>query len=385
MEYDYHQLGLTEAWFRERAEKIGDPLTVRREILLQRLQGSSMSPYPREEIEAIVELVHKPIRDIFLQEYYPMYLYEELDPSIPYLVGVDNGTGSLKDNNAFTVINPYTLKVAAEFESNFSGPKKWEDILIELVTRYIPRAILCIERNHVGAGILDHLSYSSIANNIYFDDAKDLVEKAMSENETTESVLKRQAAERSFYGVWTGPQSRPEMFTILADHIYNHKDKFIGEFLVRDITRLIQKPNGKIEAGSGFHDDSVMSYLIAMYVYYHGNNLMLFGFNKADALAQQVDNNIFRNDVHRNIEMTNLPENVKNIFRKQEEKKRNTENYEEILRRAIMESQQETIRMEQSAINQESVYTSTPDSVYMGTDYGSQGSIPFSFFREINS
>lgn len=385
MEYNYHQLGLTEAWFRERADKIGDPLTVRREILLQRLQGSSQSPYPREEVEAIVELVHKPIRDIFLQDYFPMYLYEELDPRIPYLVGVDNATGSLKDNNAFTVINPYTLRVVAEFESNFSGPKKWEDILIELVTKYIPRAILCIERNHVGAGILDHLCYSPIANNIYFDDKKDLVEGAMVENETTESILKKQASERSFYGVWTGPQSRPEMFTILADHIYNHKDKFIGEFLVRDITRLIQKPNGKIEAGPKFHDDSVMSYLIAMYVYYHGNNLMLFGVDKGKALSEQVKNDIFRNDVQRSVETTDLPEEIKNIFRRQEEKKRNTENYEEILRKAIMESQQETIRLEQSTVNQDSIYTATPESVYMGTDYGSQGSIPFSFFREINS
>ena len=47
IEYDYHQLGKTEEWFRSIAAEIGNPLTTRREILLQRLKGSSNSPYAR--------------------------------------------------------------------------------------------------------------------------------------------------------------------------------------------------------------------------------------------------------------------------------------------------------------------------------------------------
>ena len=51
IEFHYYQIGLTNDWLRNISNKINDPLTVRREILLQRLHGSDLSPYPREDIE----------------------------------------------------------------------------------------------------------------------------------------------------------------------------------------------------------------------------------------------------------------------------------------------------------------------------------------------
>ena len=48
IEYHYYQIGKTEEWLKNIAAKIGDPLTVRREILLQRLHGNSLSPYPKK-------------------------------------------------------------------------------------------------------------------------------------------------------------------------------------------------------------------------------------------------------------------------------------------------------------------------------------------------
>ena len=53
IEYQYYQIGLTQKWLRDISAKIGDPLVVRREILLQRLHGSSLSPFPQEDIEYI--------------------------------------------------------------------------------------------------------------------------------------------------------------------------------------------------------------------------------------------------------------------------------------------------------------------------------------------
>ena len=61
IEYSYIQIGKTEKWLKEISAKIGDPLVVRREILLQRLHGSSASPFAQEDIEYIVETEQKPI------------------------------------------------------------------------------------------------------------------------------------------------------------------------------------------------------------------------------------------------------------------------------------------------------------------------------------
>ena len=112
IEFQYYQIGLDDVWLESISNKIGDNLVVRREILLQRLHGSSLSPYAQEDMEYIVENMHKPIDILFIKDYYQFKIYEEIDPTIPYIVGVDCSTGTLKDNNAITGINPFTVKPA---------------------------------------------------------------------------------------------------------------------------------------------------------------------------------------------------------------------------------------------------------------------------------
>ena len=53
IEYQYYQIGETDEWLKRISAKIGNPLVVRREVLLQRLHGSSASPFPQEDIEYI--------------------------------------------------------------------------------------------------------------------------------------------------------------------------------------------------------------------------------------------------------------------------------------------------------------------------------------------
>ena len=250
IEYSYIQIGKTEAWLKNISAKIGDPLVVRREILLQRLHGSSLSPYPQEDIEYIVESGHKPIKEMWLLDYYRFDIYKELQRDIPYLVGVDCSTGTNGDNNAITVINPYTLCPDAEFECSYIGETMYERLIIELV-KVIPRAVIIIERNSVGDGIVDHLLHSQISTRLYFDKAKDLVQETAKVNETTESMLKKMSANKRFYGVYTSTQSRDDMFAILARHVNEYKEKFVAQNVIRDLSRLIRKPNGKIEAGPG--------------------------------------------------------------------------------------------------------------------------------------
>lgn len=250
IEYSYIQIGKTEKWLEEISAKIGDPLVVRREILLQRLHGSSLSPFPQEDIEYIVETQHKPIDELWLMDYYKFDIYKKLERNIPYLVGIDCSTGTGGDYNAITVINPYTLEPDAEFECSYIGETMYEKLIIELV-KVIPRAVIIIERNSVGDGIVDHLLHSPIAARLYYDKSKDLVDETARSNETVESMLKKQSQQKRFYGVYTGSQSRDDMFAILARHVNEYKEKFITNNIIRDLSRLIRKPNGRVEAGAG--------------------------------------------------------------------------------------------------------------------------------------
>ena len=251
IEFQYYQIGLDDVWLESISNKIGDNLVVRREILLQRLHGSSLSPYAQEDMEYIVENMHKPIDILFIKDYYQFKIYEEIDPTIPYIVGVDCSTGTLKDNNAITGINPFTVKPAFEFACSYVGETLYEQIIIELVTKHTPKAIVCIERNSVGDGIIDHLLQSRIASRLYYDRDKDLTLENMKQNENIESMLKKQASLKSFYGVYTEGHSREAMFAILARRISENKDDFVAENVITDITRLVRSSSGKIVAGPG--------------------------------------------------------------------------------------------------------------------------------------
>ena len=250
IEYQYYQIGKTDEWLEDMSAKIGDPLVVRREILLQRLHGSSASPYDQEDIEYIVETQHKPIDELWLLDFYKFDIYKKLNPRTPYIIGVDCSTGTGGDNNAITVIDPYTVEPVAEFECSYIGETMYEKLLIELIN-VLPRGILCIERNSVGDSIIDHLLNSPIRDRLYFDKNRDLVQEKAHENETVESMLKKQAAIKTYYGVWTGTQSRDDMFSILSRHVKEYKEKFITKNIIRDLSRLIRKSSGKIEAGPG--------------------------------------------------------------------------------------------------------------------------------------
>lgn len=251
IEYSYVQIGLTHEWFKEMAAGINDNLVVRREILLQRLHGSSLSPYDREDMEAIIELQRKPIDELWINDYYKFDLYAILDKRKAYLIGVDCSTGTNGDNNAITIVDPQSLEPVAEFECSYIGETRYEQLLISLIRDYLPRSVLCIERNSMGDGIIDHLLHSPISQNLYYDKNKDLMGETMKGNETVVSLLKREAAQKRFYGVYTSGASRDQMFAILSRHVNEYKEKFVTANITRDITRLVRTPSGKIAAASG--------------------------------------------------------------------------------------------------------------------------------------
>ena len=379
IEYSYKQIGKTEAWLRDISAKIGDPLVTRREILLQRLHGSSLSPFDQEDIEYIVEIAKRPIDELWILEYYKFDVYKKLNPRTPYIIGVDCSTGTNGDNNAITIINPYTVEPDAEFECSYIGETMFEKLLVELVTVHLPRGVLCIERNSVGDSIIDHLLNSPARDRLYFDKAKDLVEDTAMAASTIESMLKRQASIKSYYGVYTSPKSREDMMAILARHVNEYKEKFIAQNVIRDLSRLVRTSSGKIEAGPGFHDDSVMSYLIALYVYYHGNNLPVFGIIKGETEDTEKNKGLKRADeINPEYVDPKLIESVKQqemLIAKQNE-------WEELMRKATIQAQKDTYKLQKSGEIQDSIFEHTPGAVI--EDIDEEGSLDLSIFNDLN-
>lgn len=61
----------------------------------------------------------------------------------------------------------------------------------------------------------------------------------------------------------------------------NHKSRFIANIIYEELCTLEVKKNGRIEHADNAHDDQIFSYLMALYVWYYGKNLMeTYGLDK---------------------------------------------------------------------------------------------------------
>ena len=380
IEYSYKQLGLTDEWLRNMYNKIQNPVVVKREILLQRIRGSSDSPFDQEDIEYMASMVQPIIDELYLCDHFRFDIYKKLERLTPYLVSIDCSTGTNGDSNAITVINPYTVRPDAEFKCPYIGETQFEKLIIELVQQHLPRACIIIERNSVGDGIIDHLLNSPIRSNLYFDKNKDLVEANLADQSNVVSMLKRQGDQKKFYGVYTDNKSREDMMAILFRRVAEFKDDFVTKNITDDIAHLVRFKSGKVAAQIGFHDDSIMSYLIGMYVWYHGNNLGMWGIVKG---AKEIENQ--NQGLHRSVEdienMDILPAETISAMKKQEQVRKEND-YEKIMREALIKAQRESLELHKKGLVENETLDRSQD-VQLEEIYGNN-SIDMSFFDEMN-
>lgn len=291
IEYSYNQLGKDENWFRDTAATVNNnPAKVKREILLQRMRGSSESPFDEEDLLALQELKPEIIEEHMIAEFYKLDVYKKLNKDTPYIVGVDVSNGYGQDNTAVTILNPYTLEIDAEFKSSLISTTNLKKFLFILVRKFVPKCILAIERNHNGESVISDLRETAIAPNLYYDNTKDPVSSSVDSKVDNKGFLVQEAQRRKLYGVWTGRNSRKQMMDLLEAKVKEEKEKITSKNVIEDILNLVIKSTGKIEAGAGSHDDCVMSYLIALYVYYYGRNLHRYGLIKGYIPGEEDQN-----------------------------------------------------------------------------------------------
>ena len=89
-----------------------------------------------------------------LRKYYKLLLYENLNPKVSYIVGVDVAGGLSRDDSSICVIHPDTLKVVAIFRNNNVDTVNLTDIILHLVSTFIPKAVVVVERNSYGKNSL---------------------------------------------------------------------------------------------------------------------------------------------------------------------------------------------------------------------------------------
>ena len=269
--YTYQQLGYSEEWFKE--VSLGMQLKwddIRREILLEWATSSENSPFRAEDLDIVKGLLRQPINTVFLLGKYELKIYEKINLKYPPLVGVDVSGGYQQDSSAITVVDSYSTKVTAELNSNFISTPELAMVIYEIVSKWMPNAVVNIERNGgFGASVISRLLQTSVKRNLFYTIKDRVIEERVSG-----SAVHRKTQKTKVYGSDSTKAEREALIEILRDRVEYHKDKIISPTIYEELCGLEVKKNGKVEHSSKTHDDQVFSWLWALYIYYNGGDLM---------------------------------------------------------------------------------------------------------------
>ena len=285
IEFSYKQLGKDDAWLEEQKRLMNNDMNnVKRELLLQWTLGSNTTPFSEEQLDKLTDnLITEPFGSIsLLDDRYHVTVLKQLKNSFNknYIIGVDVAGGLGRDSSAITIIDPSSQEPMAVFKNNRIAVTELADLLVELITTYIPNAVLIPERNNAGITLIQMLEKTEIDKNLYYS-----VKTAAGIHTITQerpnindiSGYTKKKSTRIIKGLDTTAKVRDIMINEILFGIVNQRPELINNTSIMDEIKTLQrKRTGKIEHADGKHDDQLFSYLIGLYPLLFDNNIGKF-------------------------------------------------------------------------------------------------------------
>ena len=271
VEHSWQQLKKSNAWYEKACEGVRyNPEVIAREINLQRLRGTTRSPFKRTDIMYLINNVLTPKESIdYSDNLSSIKIYSPINKRTTYLLVVDPAEGLSGDNIAMVLINPYTEKPVAEFESPYITQPKMAKMVVKFMDNYCPRSVIVVENNK-GRELIHCLLETRYANNVWFDSEKLEAKESVNTKEPDTSGEKA-------LGFNTNKATRKILYDILEDMVTEEPDKICTKLLVDSVCALERSATGRIAAAAGKHDDMVMAFLIGICVRRKASNLEDWG------------------------------------------------------------------------------------------------------------
>ena len=119
-----------------------------------------------------------------------------------------------------------------------------------------------------GSSVIQMLLKTSIKKNLYYE-IKDRADEEVFDG----TSVRRRTRRVKVYGATSSHTKRNQLIELLHQRVQHHRDKFNTKEIYDELCTMVVKPNGKTEHADDAHDDLVFSYLWALYVFYHGEEL----------------------------------------------------------------------------------------------------------------
>lgn len=175
-------------------------------------------------------------------------IYVEPKPGRRYVVAADPAEGVDGDASVAEVYDAVTLEQVAEYRSALVSPGDFGERILPEIGRLFNEAVIVIERNNHGHTVIDRIKgvYTRLFMTMSFD------ERA---NKRTKKI-----------GWLTNAHTRDLMLDEFEELVNDGTVKVNSAILKSEMLTFVTNPDGKREAKSGKHDDTVMASAIAVKV-----------------------------------------------------------------------------------------------------------------------
>ena len=184
-----------------------------------------------------------------------LWIWEHVDYSRNYMIVADVARGDGKDFSTFHIIDIENCKQVGEYRGQLP-PKEFAHLLVGIATEY-NNALLVVENANIGWSTIETIQERGYAN---------LYHSPKSGNVTADSYFDPHGLNSNMTpGFSTTSKTRPLVIAKLQEAI-NDKSAVIHSKRLLDELKVFVWRNNRAEAQTGYNDDLVMAFGIAMYV-----------------------------------------------------------------------------------------------------------------------
>jgi hypothetical protein len=243
----------TEEWRKRQDELLGDPRQAAQECDCD-FSTSGDIVFHNEWLDFIKETsIQEPIERRGADQ--NLWVWEPADYSREYMVVADVARGDGKDFSTFHVMDIATNTQVAEYKGQMP-PKEFGYFLVGVATEY-NQALLVVENASIGWAAIESVLERGYRN-IYYSPKSD--------NLTVDSYFhKYENSDNVTPGFTISLRTRPLIVNKFREYIGDRSVTIRSKRLLEEMKVFIWK-NGRPEAQTGYNDDLVMPFGIAMYL-----------------------------------------------------------------------------------------------------------------------
>jgi hypothetical protein len=218
-----------------------DPKKIAQELELKFLPTEG-SFFDASTVQVMQDSVVKPMQKLKLFNG-EIWKFAERQPNTHYIIGVDTAPEHGEDKSALTVWNYHTLEEVWEYQ----GKCKVLDFVkvIKVAATEFPGTIVVETTGGYGNQVIEHLNQSEFSLMLYKE---------------------KHGAKSLIPGLSNNAKTRPLMIDALYSYMTEFPESVKSERLALELTGLVSKTNGRVEADVGCHDDIALATACCMYV-----------------------------------------------------------------------------------------------------------------------